>query len=292
LSEGEVIVTGYGWEEGSIFLRVRSVEDRTLAQWPLEEHICFRVTEERRCVGHAAAEGFVGCPHGREPSTGTQCEACASVDLYRPCLICDGSRCPKGPKVLRERCDAPHVLYLACFGEEQLKVGTAALHRRTARVVEQGPLAAARIARASGPTIKQMEHHLSKAGFTETMRRAKKMALLHSSMTEEQARALVEEAAAGVPDLLPDIFHSWLHPAEFVVQPPMAAASRSFTFQELPVQTETVIEGDVVGAVGHVLFLEDETGCYGLDLGALKTRVIQRDPDGPRARPTVQLGLF
>lgn len=292
MSPEEVIVTGYGWEDGAVFLRVRSLGEGESEQWALEDRVCFRVTEQRRCVGHSSSQGFVSCPHGAEPTMGSQCEDCVSADLYRPCLICDGSRCPRGPRVLRERCDAPHVLYLACFGEPQLKVGTAALHRRTARVVEQGPLAAVRIARASGPTIKQMEHHLSRSGYTETMRRAKKMALLQSSMTKEEARALVEEAAAGVRDLLPEEFHPWLHAPEWVEQPEWAEASRSLAFQELPVQEDTVIEGDVVGAVGHVLFLEDETGRYALDMASLKTRVIQPDPEGPRARPTVQLGLF
>jgi len=53
-----------------------------------------------------------------------------------------------------------------------------------------------------------------------------------------------------------------------------------------------VAEGSVVGAVGHVLFVEDETGCFALDLGALKARVLEFEPQGPKKRPVVQLGLF
>ena len=74
MSPDEVIVTGYGWEDGGVFLRVRSLDQGDTDQWVLEDHVCFRVTEQRRCVGHSSAKGFVPCPHQAEPVMGSQCE--------------------------------------------------------------------------------------------------------------------------------------------------------------------------------------------------------------------------
>lgn len=292
LMRGRHLVTGYTWSEGAVLVYVRQRGRMASTPCELTGRVCFRITDERRCVGFYGEDGLEGCPDGRRLSSGSQCPSCVGRDRFRACMICDGSRCPPGPSDLRARCDAPHILYLACFGDETIKVGTAALHRRRARVVEQGPLAAVRIARADGPSIKRMERLLSKDEFVEVMRRAKKTELLGSRMTEEEARTLVLDAASRVPSILPPEYQHFLHPPEIVEPPAYARASRGRSVRELPVQAGTVIEGSVVGAVGHVLFVEDETGCFALDLGALKARVLDFEPQGPKKRPVVQLGLF
>lgn len=292
LMRGRHLVTGYTWSEETALLYVRQRGEVESSPIPLSGRVCFRVTDERRCVGFYGEEGFEGCPDGRRLSSGTQCDACVGRDRFRACMICDGSRCPSGPPDLRARCDAPHILYLACFGDDTIKVGTAALHRRRTRLVEQGPLAATRIAQADGPTIKRMERLLSQGEFVEVMRRAKKMELLGSRMTEDEAKVLVHEAVSRVSSALPPEYRPYLHAPEPVELPELARTSRGRSVRELPLQAGTVIEGAVVGAVGHVLFVEDETGCFALDLGALKARVLDFEPRGPKKRPVVQLGLF
>ncbi len=189
-------------------------------------------------------------------------------------------------------CRSDHHLYLACFGDDSLKVGTASHPRRDQRIVEQGPLAAARVAQAPGPRIKQMEHLLVEAGFTETMRRTRKTVLLRGSMTSEEAHRRVAEAVRSLSDVLPPDHHASLHPPVFVQQPELAVRSRSLAVNELLVEDDRVIEGEVAGAVGHVLFLRDADGCFALDLGGLRARWIEWDPAGPRKRPQAQLGLF
>ena len=49
---------------------------------------------------------------------------------------------------------------------------------------------------------------------------------------------------------------------------------------------------DVVGAVGHVLFLDDGDGVFALDMGALKGRMLDWEPADTAKKPVVQLGLF
>ena len=62
--------------------------------------------------------------------------------------------------------------------------------------------------------------------------------------------------------------------------------------QALSLEPDTTIEGEVVGGVGHVVFLEETDGRFALDLGALKARVLELDPTARGRRPSVQLGLF
>jgi len=189
-------------------------------------------------------------------------------------------------------CRQTHHLYLACFGGDFLKVGTASDGRRDQRIIEQGPLAAARVAAASGPVIKQMEASLVRVGFTEAVPRSRKTALLRSSMRQAEAEARVREAAAELADQLPVALRGPLHSPHFVALPDLARRSRGLPVNALPVHPGTVIEGEVAGAVGHILFVDDGDGRFALDLGDLVGRLVDFDPSGPKTRPQVQLGLF
>src|SRR5262245_31454806 len=180
-------------------------------------------------------------------------------------MTCDGFQCPRLSPDMLQWCRQTHHLYLACFGDTTIKVGTASDPRRNQRIVEQGPLAAARVAEGEGPTIKQMEHWLSEAGFSGTMRRARKTVLIRTAMTEVEARQNVIEAARSLRDVLPAAYHRHLHAPTFVPQPPLAQRSRGRPVNELRVDDDRVVEGTVVGAIGHVVFVEDRDGCFALD---------------------------
>lgn len=286
------LVVGYTWVEGGVRLRSWDDPPARLTERALAGSVCFRVLPGRHCVGHHDGEALRPCPDRAPATRGSACEACTLRDAFRPCMTCDGFRCPRlSPEMLRW-CRQKHHLYLACFGDRTIKVGTASDPRRDQRIVEQGPLAAARVAAQEGPRIKQMEKLLSDAGFAETMRRDRKTALLQGAMTEDEARALVSEAAGVLREVLPREYHGSLHPPAFVPQPELARASRGLTVNALRLEDDRVVEGAVVGAIGHLLFLEEADGRFALDLGALKGRRIEWEPEGPRRKPEAQLGLF
>ncbi len=287
-----VLVTGYTWVDGVVHLRARHLPGGEPHTRPLEGAVCIRVLPGRFCTGYSDGSVVQPCPDASAAVRGSQCEPCQSRDAFRVCMMCDGFRCPRLSKPMREYCQQDHHLYLACFGEDRIKVGTASHPRRTQRIIEQGPLAAARVARGPGPKIKQMENRLSEAGYTETMRRDRKTALLQGAMTEVQARSLVLEASKGVRAELHPRYHKHLHAPVVVTQPELARASRGMAVQQLTIADDRVVEGRVVGAVGHVLFVEESDGRFALDLGALKARRIEFDPAGPRRKAEAQLGLF
>lgn len=286
------LVLGYTWSGGQVVLRLREDGGGPLAERPLGEHLVFEVLEGKRCTGLMDDSGPLPCPDSAEVTRGLQCDACQSRDAFRPCMMCDGFRCPRLGPGMRRYCRQRHHLYLACFGDETIKVGTASEPRRRQRIVEQGPLAAARVAKAEGPRIKQMEHLLSAEGFTENMRRSRKTALLRGHMTEVRARDLIIEAWRQLRPALPREYHALVHAPDFVQQPELAVRSRGLQVNPLPVQEGRVYDGAVVGAVGHVVFLEDDDGQFALDVGELKGRRITFAPQGPGKKASVQLGLF
>lgn len=282
----EVLVVGHTWVDGGPVLRLEG------GTWPLEGQVSFVVLAGRHCIGHGTPSGRAPCSEQATLATGTQCSTCQSRDAFRVCVICDGHRCPRLSGPVEAFCRRERVLYLACFGAERLKVGTAVIRRQSQRIVEQGPLAASRVARGDGRAIKQLETALSRQGFTESMSRSRKLALLDGSMEATEAEARVAAAAAELPDLVPAELRVLLHEPEVVAMPELAVAARSFRVNPLPLQDGRLVEGRVVGAVGHVVFLEDDAGRFAVDLGALRGRRIDREPGGCQKRPTVQLGLF
>lgn len=288
----QVLGLGYGWREGQPFLRVRQLHDDHVRLVPMAGRVRLQPLPERYCTDFYDGQEGRPCPEGTRLRRGAQCEACQLRDAFRPCMRCDGTRCPRLSPAMRRYCRQDHHLYLACFGDETIKVGTASHPRRTARVVEQGPLAAVRVARGEGPAIKRMERALSAGAFTETMRRDRKTQLLAGSMTEAEAFARVEAAAAELHEVLAPEHHPYLHAPERVPAPALARASRSLSVQPVALEVGAVLDGEVVGAIGHVVFVRDGDGLViAVDLGALKARVLELDPRaGPK--PVVQLGLF
>lgn len=292
-----MLVVGWTWTDGGVVLRSWSsgtagAPARVPVDEPLDGPISFRIKPGRYCTGHHDGSEWAPCPDEARATRGTKCGHCFSRDAFRPCMTCDGLRCPRLPRAIKQYCQGEHVLYLACFGDETVKVGTAVHRRREQRIVEQGPLAAARVAQAPGPRIKQMEALLVGSGFTETMRRSRKTSLMRGSMTEVEARALVRASAQSLEAILPFDYHDHLQAPVFVDLPPLAVASRALAINELRVEDDRVVEGNVVGAVGHLLFVEDTDGRFALDLGELRGRWIEWDPPGPRRRAEAQLGLF
>jgi hypothetical protein len=292
-AERRALVVGYTWVDGEVRLRSWPEDD---ARGPLLTEalprVAFRVEPGKWCTGHNDGKVLVRCPDRAPATRGSTCEACGLRDEFRPCLTCDGFRCPRLSPDMTAYCRQHHHLYLACFGDEDIKVGTASDPRKHQRLVEQGPLAAARVAEAAGPRIRQMETLLAQAGFTETVRRTRKTALLAGAMTEVEARNLVLDANHRLKEVLPREYHGALHAPIFVPQPELARRSRSLPLNPLELEDGVVVEGEVVGAVGHTLFVRDADGTFALDLGALKGRRVTWDPAGPRRKPTAQLGLF
>ena len=284
------LVTGYGWRDGIPVLRVR-LGQRT-ATWSLSGEVHLEVTAERRCPGFQGVEGPEPCPDSAVPDR-RQCRACEQRDTFRPCMTCDGLRCPPLTPRMQRYCQDTHVLYLAHFGSPPIKVGTAVHRRRDQRLVEQGPLAAVRVAQGPGPSIKQMEACLVRQdGFVEAMRRTRKEQLLASGTSAEEARTALISLSGGLAARVPKDLVGLLHEPDPYHAPEMARRARGWSVQRLPVEPGTRIRGRLAGAIGHLAFLEDTEGRFAVDLGDLRTRMVIRNPSGEGRRPVVQLGMF
>jgi hypothetical protein len=286
------LVTGVGWHDGSPRLTWADGTDRGIL--PLAGPIRWAVGD-RRCVGHRIDGHPVACPDRATLASGRQCAACQRADTFRPCMICTGFGCPRLTPAMRARCAGRHHLYLASFGGDRVKVGTASAGREDARLVEQGPLLAVRIASGSGPRIKQMEHLVStRTPLVEAVRRSRKLTRLAVGGRVDVARGHVTAAIDTVRALLRDDYAEELHPPDWFEAPPVVARARQAAIGRtpMPVRPGTVLTGRIVGAIGPIALLDDAGARFLLDVGELVGRELDPDPPHDLPAPTVQLGLF
>jgi hypothetical protein len=304
VSTTERLITGHGWQDGFPVLRSRLDRgrgaDRTIALHPEREPLSLAVGA-RHCIGYREGRQRMACPHSADLSdrSGKQCATCQQRDTFRPCLICDGFRCPKLVPSAYRSCTQTHHLYLASFGGPEVKVGTASHPRRDARLVDQGPLYAIRVARGEGPRIKQLEHIASTRTLAvEGMRRSRKLALLRGAVEDTDVQAAVLDVLSDLRSVCGaaygGVYDDLFVPPEVVVLPPFARETRAALAHEseLPVEEGRRIEGRIVGAVGHVAVLEEPAGRVLLDLGDLVGRRVTLNPGPDVRRSSVQLGLF
>lgn len=288
-------VIGYTWKDERIFLDVRELtSNAATTSVPVEETFIFKKTQQRRCIGWIDFDrrGMLPCPDAASVSS-VQCDACKQREGFLRCVMCNGFDCPPLKPSVEAYCKKPHYLYLACFGSDKVKVGTASEVRQYVRLHEQGPLAAMLVAKASGPLIKQMEAAISQMGYTEAMRTSTKQRLLTSGMTEHEAKQHLHRAFADIVSHIPAQYEMYLHEPEYLKMPPLALAARQFReLDNLKPEVDQILGGTVVAASGSFLVFQDNVGAMTLDISALRSWVIEMNPDGQPGKRTKQLSLF
>lgn len=290
-------VIGYTWSAEAIFLQVRDLKPNSPTQnisMGEGDEFVFRKSSERRCIGWIDFDKLeiMSCP---DIASGdfSQCDACRFREGFMKCVVCNGYQCPTLKPSVERYCRQLHHLYLACFGDEQVKVGTASDVRKQTRLYDQGPLCAMYVAMGPGPTIKQIEANVSKMGYTESMTKKRKQELLASNMTFEESYQLVLTALKDITTRIIPKYEGYFHEPELLNMPALSIAARKHKdFDILNPEPDKILGGQVIGASGNTLLLKDNAGLVTLDLSSFKSWIVELNPQGPRTERVKQLSLF
>lgn len=290
------LVIGPSVVGGEAGLRVWVDESDAPQIIPLLDEICFTPLEGRWCTGWRDFEQDVRrkCPDSRQIPRGQQCDRCRIDEGFYLCLTCDGARCPALPPAIERYCLQTHRLYLADFGTGRVKVGTASGEEGDARVVGQGPLAAAYIARGPGPGIKRLERAASGAGLTEQMTRRRKATTAFVRATES-AEVSTDRIVAAFEMLrasltIPEA--AALHHPEFVTLPPRETYAGAITAHHIRVAPGLTIRGRIRHVRGGFALLDVQGQPGILDLGELRGRKLDLTLRPATPPPASQLSLF
>lgn len=287
-------IVGYSWEDDVPSLQIRSLTAcANLEKIPLSGSFRLTPSAERKCIGRIDFGQLLilPCPYQATVRRGVQCQRCYFEEGFYPCMTCDGRRCPALSPNVEQYCRQTHYLYLANFGGGKVKVGTAAAARKHARIIEQGPVAAAYIAAAPGPTIKQLEKLVSSLGFVERFTRRVKLQLLLTRWDVGAARQRIQDAFEVVAKSIPAEWTPALRSPDFVdLQSSTHAQLVAPPVQVIEVTPGRTIQGNILGMHGSLLFLETVGVRSVVDLSALRSYVVNHNSVGPPM--PVQMNLF
>jgi hypothetical protein len=103
-----------------------------------ENKVSFECDEKKICIGYPDEnDRIISCDEERRIKKGFQCWQCMHRDKLLKCVSCKGTECVN--KKAREYCqNNKHILYLALYTNDFIKVGTTNADRASTRLLEQG----------------------------------------------------------------------------------------------------------------------------------------------------------
>lgn len=185
----------FRWDDTSekpYFQYIKNNELHSLAL-PFNEKISLTVVDdEMQCIGKIVNKKWTEC---KEKIKGVKkCEICKKAEDYFPCQFCNGFNCERFRKDKIENCDADHMVYLALFDENIVKVGVSRLSRMKARQFEQGThYTRLFIKGVSGVTARRIEHFIGKLGFPDKISASKKKDIIFPEISLENGKKLLDE---------------------------------------------------------------------------------------------------
>ncbi len=222
------------------------------------------------CVGYESKGVYFSCKNTTESAQGVKkCELCKKSEDYFPCQFCNGFNCDKFRKDKIENCDSSHMVYLALFSKDIIKVGVSRMSRMYSRQFEQGShYTRILIEGVSGVTARRIEHGIGKLGFPDKIPATKKKDILFPGIKKEDGKKILEErfqiVKEYIQDSLPE-FSRYIVDDKFWDMRPFYSDS----FSEIEASTKPVHfihleEGDSIGGVlraikGSFLVIETET---------------------------------
>lgn len=107
---------------------------------------------------------YIGCDNLIEENE-IQCNKCKYLFDFYKCIRCHGEECYVKNKDVLKYCNTTHYVYLACFPNGKIKVGTASEIKKYNRLLEQGALYSIFLAKTpSGKIARQIEKNIIDGG--------------------------------------------------------------------------------------------------------------------------------
>lgn len=210
-TDQRLVVVAYSWADGRPRLRTRPPDAPSSPVDAAGFRLHYRVDEPPiwHCPGRvpfrAGRGDYVDCLKRPQPG-GRTCVDCAVAEAtlagsLHHAHVRDADELDTAVDThLRQ----PNVLYLAVFGDGSVKVGTSTAGRTTKRLLEQGALAAAVVAKTDdGIVVRKIEDLVTEQlGIPQSVGVARKLKGLVSPMTRERLADRLDTATEQVHELL------------------------------------------------------------------------------------------
>lgn len=262
--------------------------------------VSFRVLKGRFCTGFTSVSTDTGgnnreaswrvlnpCLERTQIKHGTQCTRCASRDMMRSCLLCNGLVC-SAPMNVRKTCkDSVCYVYLASFGSNRIKAGVSQANRITKRWVEQGADMAKRVLRGNGMEVRRYEKQVQdELGALRLFKGNEKMSIKRERSDLERPVHSFNVLEEKIHDTFAEEHH--FHEELQILTPIYRLPEIKKRPLPLIVKEGIEVSGRILGVKGPILFLEKNDLILALDLNRLLGRKIEIQETSPA---TGQTGL-
>lgn len=284
-TDKRLVVVAYSWADGRPRLRIRSPDAASTTVDALGYRLHYRVDEPPiwHCPGRVPFRSgrgdYIDCLNRPQPGRRT-CVDCAVAEAMLAGSLHHAHI--READELDTAVDAhlrqPNVLYVAAFGDGSLKVGTSTAGRTTKRLLEQGALTAAIVAKTDdGIVVRQVEDLITEQlGIPQSVGVARKLRGLVAPRSPERLADRLHRATEQVHGLLDrhapigvtPTLEPWLNPADRRIR-----AGRLFPYPaDLRRDAHRLIVDDMVGrlavasSTGGDRFVIDIGRIFGLEL--------------------------
>ena len=167
------------WEEGGPQFVLQDHSTCGIVRQDAIGNFSFSVGAKQYCIGNRDImdHRLLGCPDCSEVTgSSRKCEHCQLADRLKACVRCTGESCPVTDRNVLERCAQEHVIYLAYFPHNTVKVGVAHSRRKYIRLYEQGALYAQLVFSCTdGKIARQFESLIRMTGIKDKITSSYKM---------------------------------------------------------------------------------------------------------------------
>lgn len=287
------------WEEERPQFVLQNKGDNSVQRRDAIGQFSFSVGPKQHCVGNRDMVDHhpMGCPDGRDVIGNHQkCEKCERNDLLKFCARCTGNQCFITHPMILERCAQEHVIYLAYFPPDTVKIGVAHGRRKYVRLYEQGALCALLVFSCpDGKTARRFESLIHRTGIKDKITSRHKLYNL-ARIDLEYARDLLAKAYYEIMQkiTLPDNI-SPISPPGYVIQretvellDKLPVVEQQLSLWESEAKNGVIMaeildsvdgfRGGVKALVGNIAIMEKEDRYYLFDFKKIAGRDISVTP--------------
>ena len=213
-----------------------------------------------------------------------RCKRCEDLTGFSLCMMCKGDVCRTTNSNALEFCKRKHMLYLAFFPNDIVKVGTAEYDRRYERLLEQGAVYSFFIAETNGMDIRKIETAVSKLGITSQVTPSQKLKNLLGYTSSQAVKELLVERLSFVRKKIDSFYLEYFIEPEFNdfghLLSKLSVIPKSQPQYDLfgnivnsntnesykIIQNINDLPGEVISIIGNIALLKDKTEFIALNL--------------------------
>jgi len=267
-----------------------------------DDKISLEILSEISCAGHKTNDTWKPCPEKAQRKS--KCEVCKTIEQKDNFIFTmfDGFNENTITREEKEKLNEPHIIYLALFSEEMIKVGVSKKTRQILRQIEQGSYCTLYIGETpDGITARKIETIIKKKGYADKFLSSQKEDQIFLNIEDEQINQILTQEFQKIKEM----FQEYKSLQKFLKETPEFKTWKDiYNTEEIkknphPVQfvsleTGDILSGKIKGIKGSIIIIETPNEQIAINAKQLCGRQInfEEKPESFQPKTAFQKALF